>query len=862
MPPELFRAEDSMIIKKTAFIVTLSTFAALGLIRCGGEQLPAAPSKLVHSEIGLALTTEFSRLEIPNNSRPNSAKPPLDIPLDTWREKKTAKGNRGGPKTYTTRIPVRPRGLFFAKPPAGSLLIGPDGTKIPHYRHRVPNAPFWTYDKQRVTLTIPKGMGKPENGTYALRYPVAVEREASLNWEFSGITSAEEFVRSQVQSGPDSLSGLLLPAPGVVEWELTLPSQPSLEFKAGIVPPEILVGKRSDGADVVATIIANGTPTEVWSGSLSIGTFDPVSVNLDAYAQQTVTLRLESKPGATTLYDYVFLNDPAIVDRSLRPRRVVLVFADTVRYDHLSTYGYERDTAPSLDTLSASAAVFETARSVAPWTLPSTRATLTGRHPEYFDASTTLARYVREKGWASAMFAGNLYLAPNFGLHRDWGRQNVVLWPSATDIVDRAITFLDENPNRNSLLLVQFMDAHLPYIEPESHRHMYAGEPKAGLGEEFHRSTILRARLKSDEDRQYVIDRYDNNIRYINDELARLYAKLNPEDIVVFFSDHGEEFWDHGAFEHGHTLYDELLRVPLIIRAPDMPAGRITQPVSLLDITPTVLDLLDLDYEGLDGVSLVAASQGDAEALEALERRDLAFGRPLYGYERWGVIHGDEKYTTTQGREELYNLTDDPTEQTNLLKGADGEAGAPYRGYIANGLGRDADIVYRLTPSYARQTPLEDFVVTLTVPGGVDVAWVGDDPTRSSSASVVVDGDTVTATWHRSFRGSCEIFIKPTKPFSEVTHRLSMSATLGAQTKQATVAPTIPPTLDTQRTPLAQLKLMNRGVGLGFAVSPIPNEETQALSGYDPELASMLQAMGYAVGDDEEPTQDTPTTNE
>ena len=592
------------------------------------------------------------------------------------------------------------------------------------------------------------------------------------------------------------------------------------------------------------TVIANGDEKSIWSGPLAVGQFERVSVHLDDYANQTITLRMESKPGASAVYDYVFINDPAIIDRSKRPRRVVLVFADTVRYDHLSVYGYERDTSPSLDKLGQDAAVFETARSVAPWTLPSTRATLTGRHPEYFDASKTLARYVREKGWASAMFAGNLYLAPNFGLHRDWGRQNVVLWPSATDIVDRAVEFLDENPDRNSLMLVQFMDAHLPYIEPESHRRIYAGEPKAGLGEEFHRSTILRARLKTDEDRQYVIDRYDNNIRYINDELERLYAKLHPDDIVVFFSDHGEEFWDHGAFEHGHTLYDELLRVPLVIRAPEMPAGRITEPVSLLDVTPTVLDLLGLEHEGLDGTSLVKASQGDADALAGLANRDLSFGRPLYGFERWGVIHGDEKYTTTQGREELYRLDTDPGESDNLLKGKGNDEGAPYRAYLASGLGRDANVVYRLAPSYARQNPQEDFVVTLQVPGGVEVAWVGDDPTRSSSASVSVDGELVTATWHKSFRGTCEVFVKPTKPFSDVTHKLSMTATLGAQSESATVAKTLPATLDTQRVPLAQIKLPTRGVGLGFAISPIPNEETQALSGYDPELASMLPSHG------------------
>ena len=138
----------------------------------------------------------------------------------------------------------------------------------------------------------------------------------------------------------------------------------------------------------------------------------------------------------------------------------------------------------------------------------------------------------------------------------------------------------------------------------------------------------------------------------------------------------------------------------------------------------------------------------------------------------------------------------------------------------------------------------------------MEIAWVGDDPTRASSAEVTVDGETVTATWHQGFRGSREIYIKPKDPMADVTHKLKLSAKFGEHTGEAVVSSDSSPVLAKNRLPLAKLRVGNRSLSLSFAVSPIPNEKTMALDGYDPELASMLQAMGYAVGDDGEEAEE------
>jgi arylsulfatase A-like enzyme len=264
------------------------------------------------------------------------------------------------------------------------------------------------------------------------------------------------------------------------------------------------------------------------------------------------------------------------------------------------------------------------------------------------------------------------------------------------------------------------MDTHLPYSEPAAYRYRYAvADPPGKLGERFERNAVMRARPKTPPERKYVEDRYDNNIAYIHDELERVFSSLRDEDIVVIFSDHGEEFWDHTGFEHGHTLFDELLRIPLVIRAPGLTPRRVEEPVSLLDLTPTVLALLGLPVEGLDGTSLVAVARGDAGAPAALASRDLGFGRPLYGGEQWGALHKQMKYTTTEGREALYDLDSDPAESENLLKEADNRTAAEWRAYLGQAVEMPVELGYRLSTSRSASMPTEDLVAELLVPGGV-----------------------------------------------------------------------------------------------------------------------------------------------
>ncbi|MFT5460959.1 MAG: arylsulfatase A-like enzyme, partial [Myxococcota bacterium] len=516
-----------------------------------------------------------------------------------------------------------------------------------------------------------------------------------------------------------------------------------------------------------------------------------------------------------------------------------------------------------LDALGERAAVFEAAHSVAPWTLPSTRSVLTGRHPEYYESTPTLQGQLRQQGWATAMFAGNVYLSANFGMTRDWGIHRVGMWPGAEEVTDDALAWLAQNDGRDAAVLVHYMDPHLPYKEPGSYRHLFAGDSCCGLREEFHLPDVREAKITAEADRQYVRDRYDNNIRYATDQLGRIIDVLGDDDGPVVFADHGEEFWDHKGFEHGHTLYEELLHVPLVIKAPGINAVRISQPVSLLDIAPTVLDLLDLPSAGLDGKSLVAVMTGDAAAAEALAGRDLAFGRPLYGHERWGVLTADgKKWTTTGGREALYDLVADPDEQNNTVAKDQREAGTEYRERMAAALGRDVPVSYRLENTMFRGgAPPTDLVVTLTVPGGVRSYWVGDEPLDRSHAVITpVDEEVIEVRWPREHRFTREVYIVPNLPVEEVTHELRIRVEDEGVVKDVFVPKSVSPEPGRYRVPMFKVGLPHRMVKFTWGLAPEKTDDTMDLSGRDSETNAMLEAMGYVARDgDDAPAPPAPS---
>ena len=303
-------------------------------------------------------------------------------------------------------------------------------------------------------------------------------------------------------------------------------------------------------------------------------------------------------------------------------RSVVLVVVDTLRADHLGVYGYERQTSPNLDAWAEHGAVFENAFSTSPWTLPSVGTMFTGQLPSRHLAGTfvrgadgrppnrsqfrqldtslpTLAETAAAAGFATVAVINNAFLGPRFGVDRgfelyDFSPAGNRQLRRADVVVDRALTWLRNRGEGPFFMVIHLFDPHMEYDPPETTRgHFSSGLPKTELPR---LTDQIRTALRRGDlfDRDYLVALYDEEILFVDRQLGRLFESLDAEGladnaVVLVTSDHGEELFDHDGFEHGHTVYDELLRVPLVVRGPGIRPARHDLPVSLLDLFPTIV---------------------------------------------------------------------------------------------------------------------------------------------------------------------------------------------------------------------------------------------------------------------------------
>ncbi len=331
----------------------------------------------------------------------------------------------------------------------------------------------------------------------------------------------------------------------------------------------------------------------------------------------------------------------ACFGREDRPRLVVLVSIDTLRADHLGLYGYERPTSPSLDGLALESAVFEDATSSSPWTLPAHATLLTGLYPSRHGLTSharylssdleTLAQLFSQAGYRTAAVVNSHNLGPEFGLDRGFQQysyveESVEQREPSSEITDQGLEWIEGAGKSPLFLFLHYYDVHSDYASLPRYESEFL-RPYEGIADG---STAQLAAYRegqvslSPADAPNLIDRYDAGIRQMDAEIGRILDFLRErgfweDTLFVVTSDHGEEFFEHGGVLHGQTQYQEVLRVPLVVKGPGIPHGRrVPTPVSLVDIAPTLLERAGIAVpEGLDGVDVAPLwSEGDPE-LEA-----------------------------------------------------------------------------------------------------------------------------------------------------------------------------------------------------------------------------------------------------
>lgn len=427
------------------------------------------------------------------------------------------------------------------------------------------------------------------------------------------------------------------------------------------------------------------------------------------------------------------------------PTKVLLAVMDTVRKDHLSVYGYHRETTPTLEAVAEEAAVFDQALAQAPWTLPVHASMFTGTYPSehgasqenpYLEEATTLAESL---DIPSACYSSNAWITPYTGLTAGFDQQDNFFqvmpgnflsgplskaWRAMNDsdtlrgvadrlvevgnrfhehfaggdgadsktpqVIDRAIEFMAGH--EEYFMFLNLMDAHLPYHPPEEHKEIFASGVDSSSVCQNSKEYNSGARDIDTEEWEAIRGLYDAEIRHVDAQLGRLFGWMRDNDewedtLVILCADHGELHGEHGLYGHEFSIYDPLVNVPLLVKHPELPAGRRSEQVELLDLYHTVLDHADATpqpgAEPFDATrSLLSPNYRDFEGsdlgfveyyrpvveLKQLESKAARAGIELDRDSRFysrirGVRRADAKYIHNERiPDEFYRLDEDPGE--------------------------------------------------------------------------------------------------------------------------------------------------------------------------------------------------------
>ena len=422
---------------------------------------------------------------------------------------------------------------------------------------------------------------------------------------------------------------------------------------------------------------------------------------------------------------------PPLVTPSNKARDLILVVVDAARRDAFRAFNPRTSThTPAVSALAREGVVFTDAQANASHTVASVSSMITGRYPHTLlgvgrntaigPDIPTLSGHLRQNGFACALLTANPYLSPPFGFHRDQDLYRAYLatgpGKGTRRIFDEGLAWAREQRRRGRrfFLQIQTMDPHHPYRYHASHTPRYLGQDRADATEL--RSLTMGGPRASARQRRLVRALYHGEIDAHDVELARFLSGLRRQRLldralVVFTADHGEELYEHGNNEHGQTLYEEVLAVPLVMRLPGLvPAGgRVRHPVELVDLLPTVLQLLNLPaLGGVHGRSLFPLMHGHTPREPDYI---LAESRSL------SVRLGPFKLIKNDIEQLLFDLRSDPTERNNIITARAtvaralevrlGEALAvPHKQKRLTGLGRPrapAVVMPTLTPALKRQ---------------------------------------------------------------------------------------------------------------------------------------------------------------
>lgn len=503
----------------------------------------------------------------------------------------------------------------------------------------------------------------------------AHETAVAIDWLSiapKGTPTASDIPRVAIRDG-----ALVLPASLSLGYALKVPSGARLSANVR--------GERVAALKVRA-IRDDGSVQEL--GTAQAGS--RLDIDLAALAGQVARIDLTAQGGDIQLAEarVTVAERPKATARKMR--NVLVYLIDTLRADHLKSFN--RDTrvrTPGLDALVASgAAVFTSAHTQENWTKPSVATLLSSLFPWEHNATTTeavvpssvqmLPELLSERGYYTGAFIANGYVSDKFGFKQGWDTYRNYIregrYSRAEFLAADVLEWLDKRPEKPFFLYVHAIDPHVPYKPTGEFLSLYDPEPYKGVVN-FQGDNELLEKIKIGDIRLNARDKvhlealYDSEISYHDLHFRSILQalekrKLEEDTMVVVVADHGEEFWDHGSVGHGHSVYEELLRIPMVVRVPGVLTGPMSIDTSagLVDVMPTVLEALGEPLpEGLSGQSLM----GELVGREQSAPRVVVSGF-MDGW-RTAVIDRVKLIQRTERRVMVHDLVSDPHEQTDVM---------------------------------------------------------------------------------------------------------------------------------------------------------------------------------------------------
>jgi arylsulfatase A-like enzyme len=463
----------------------------------------------------------------------------------------------------------------------------------------------------------------------------------------SGVEENPFLLKKKLKIGLVEINTLLAPPRSHYRFSKTIPAYSLLEFTYGVRRDSELAHKKEESRITEFSIVleSEDTKKEIFKNTLKITpdqslVFNYKRIVLAEYEGQKVRINFITRGSDKALACWF---NPVLYSPQQNTKNVILISLDTLRPDHLGCYGYSRDTSPSIDSLAEDSALFRNTFATSPWTLPSHVSLLTSlnciNHQVYQGNQTmdpsilTLADILRTRGYFNGAITGGGFVSGFYGFSKGFDSYHVrgqVQAENSAEIAGRAaLDWIERHKDRNFFLFLHTYQIHNPYFSPAPYNELFL-EKTSTFKEIDHSPFRLnhenRYKTVTDDLRQNFIDLYDGEIRYTDESLIKPLVsklkeiKLYDNTMIILTSDHGEEFYEHKSWHHTHSVYNETIKVPLIIKffnSTNM-GKRIPEFARLIDIMPTILEELGINRPKypMDGESLLELLSDEKRQLE------------------------------------------------------------------------------------------------------------------------------------------------------------------------------------------------------------------------------------------------------